>query len=71
MYVIMTSNIIVINNYDCDINNSIDSVITWLNNNNLNVNLTKTNYIQIGIYIREHILLNINYINYNIKKNMK
>ncbi|CAB3250915.1 unnamed protein product [Arctia plantaginis] len=33
-------------NYDIDINNTIKSVIEWLKNNNLNANLSKTNFIQ-------------------------
>lgn len=57
-----------ISNYENDFNNTINNVISWLNDNNLNVNLTKTNYIQFQNYGTKNLNLNINYNNTVIKE---
>lgn len=57
-----------INNYKSDINNSLTSIISWLDNNNLKINLSKTNIMHFGQ--RLHNPLNVNLIldNYTINE---
>lgn len=54
--------------YESDINQTVGQVIRWLNLNNLNVNLDKTNYIQFGTNRQSKILLNINYMGTKINE---
>lgn len=39
-----------INSYENDINNTIRDILNWLKNNDLNINITKTNYMQFHSY---------------------
>lgn len=50
-------------NYETDINNTLRNVINYLDINNLNVNLSKTNYIQFTTKGRTLLNLNIKYKN--------
>lgn len=57
-----------ITTYTTDINNTIEHIIKWLDENNLNVNLTKTNFIQFSTYAAKSNQLAISYRNNNIQE---
>lgn len=65
---IITSNNNDFDKYTCDINNTIESIITWLDANNLRVNLTKTNFIQFNTYGRKNKTININYRGHKLQE---
>lgn len=54
--------------YESDINNTIDKIVTWLNDNNLTVNINKTKYIQFGTNRQTKLELNIQYNGINIQE---
>lgn len=54
--------------YENEINLTLNKTIEWLSNNNLKINVNKTQLIQFQNYRRQHVDLNINYRNNKIEE---
>ncbi|KAG7295409.1 hypothetical protein JYU34_003410 [Plutella xylostella] len=53
--------------FNLEINDTLNTIIKWLEDNNLNINLTKTKIMQFSTYRSNTITLDINYNNNNIE----
>ncbi|KAI5640631.1 reverse transcriptase (RNA-dependent DNA polymerase) domain-containing protein [Phthorimaea operculella] len=53
--------------HQCDINSTINSIVTWLDNNNLKINFTKTKYMQLNNFKNFDSILDIFYADIKIE----